>query len=237
MPRNVLEGDSMEGGFGGYQAQTPQIQGLPQPGTDYPSQDFDPGAPEWKTKTIEIWAHDTTIKAGKTYHYRIKYKIKNPLFGTNAGANQQLNSTYDLVSKPGEWASPFTIPNMVNFFVQGSKAPASNTVRFEIFKWENGQNVSETFAVGPGDQVGGVKNVNGAPVDFSTDWTVVDFRADERQHGETQILLVNNKDGKVSVRSFQADSNDALYKGLKDQIQQMKLAAPQAGAPTGTVAP
>jgi hypothetical protein len=81
--------------------------------------------------------------------------------------------------------------------------------------------------------VGGLKN----GVDYSTDWTVVDFRGDDRQPGQTQVLLVNNKDGKVVVRSFQADSNDALYKGLKDQIQQMKLTAPTAGAPTGTVAP
>ena len=159
----------------------------------------------------------------------IKYKIKNPLFGTNAGADPKLNNTFDLTSADnGPWGSPVQIPQQINFFVASSKAPGGNSVRFDIFKWDKGQNIEDTFTVSPGDQVGGVSKAN-AGVDFATDWTLVDFRDDPRQN-DTQILLVNNKDGKIMVRSYRGDSLDPLYNGLKEQIKALKAAGPTAGA-------
>ena len=61
-----------------------QPANLPQPGTDYPQGEFDTHDPKWTAKvppTIEVWAHDETAQAGKTYHYRIVYKVRNPIYG------------------------------------------------------------------------------------------------------------------------------------------------------------
>ena len=109
------------------------------------------------------------------------------------------------------------------------KAPNSNTVRFDVFKFEKGTQHMETFTVGPGDQIGGKRG----DIDYSTDWTVVDFRLDERQN-DTQILLVNNKDGSIIARSYKADATDPLYKALKEQMNALKAAEiSTAGGPGG----
>jgi hypothetical protein len=182
------------------------------------------------TPNIEVWAHDETAKAGKTYHYRIVYRIRNPLFGAvNVAKDDAMGQVFAIASKPSDWSSPINIPQLVNFFVQSSKSPNSNTVRFDVFRWDKGQTKQETFTVGPGDQIGGMKN----GVDFSTDWTVVDFRFDDRQN-DWQIIIVN-KDGKIAVRSYRADQGDMLYQGLKKQVLELKaLLQPTAAAPGGT---
>jgi hypothetical protein len=234
-PYGGEEGDGA-GGFvgGGPGAVAPP--NLPQPGTDFPTGEFDVHDPKWAAKvppTIEAWAHDETAQPGKTYHYRLTYKIQNPIYGAfNVANNAALVQVFEIASKPSEWSSPVQIPTLVNFFVQSSKLQNANTVRFEVFKFEKGTQHAETFTVGPGDQIGGKKG----EIDFSTDWTLVDFCADERQSGDTQILLMN-KEGKITVRSFKADQGDPLYRGLKDQINALKAVEAAAAAATPGGAP
>jgi hypothetical protein len=150
----------------------------------------------------------------------------------NVAVNDALPQQFAIASKPSEWSSPVVIPNLVNLFVQSSKSPTSPTVRFDVFRWDKGEHKQETFTVGPGDQVGSVKN----GVDFSTGWTVVDFRYDDRQ-SDWQILLMNNKEGNIIVRSYKADHDDELYKGLLEQVKQQKLLANPTGVPGGPGAP
>ena len=220
------------GGYGGGGGTV--VQGLPVPGTDYPTGEWDVNDPKWQGKTIEMWAHDDTVQAGKTYRYHIRYKVKNPIFlQRNIVNDPKLADQFAIASDWSAWTSPVQVPPLVNFFVSNSKAPQRNTVRFQVFRWDQGQEKSETFEVGPGDEVGGVKN----GVDYSTGWTVVDFREDARQN-DTQILLVNNKDGTITVRSYKADYNDPLYQSLKQQLQPPPgpTAGGQPGAP-GAIAP
>src|SRR5205814_5705619 len=85
------------------------------------------------------------------------------------------------------------------------------------------------FTVAPGDEIGATKN----GVDFSTGWTLIDFRLDERQ-GDWQVLIMNNKEGNIVARSFKADRDDELYKGLLAQVKLAKdLLANPTGAPGG----
>lgn len=220
------------GGMGG-----PTPANLPQPGTDYPNGEFNPA--EWGTKTIEAWAHDDTAQAGKTYKYRMRYKIKNPVF--SAGNVTQPDSLADIFAVPSpwsEWSTPVTIPAATNFFVESSKSPNSDAVHFAVFRWDKGQQHQESFTVRPGDQIGAQKG----DVDYSTPWTVVDFRFDERT-GDWQILLVNN-DGKLMTRSYRADKDDPLYQALQKTVKDQKAAAAVAAgtavpgaAPAGVGAP
>jgi hypothetical protein len=224
-----------EGGYGGggYSGgATPPT--MPQPGVDYPGngQEFDPHDPAWNAKTIECWAHDTAVVPEKTYHYRVKYKIKNPIWAAgNVAVNPQLANEFVIESDWSSWSSPVTIPPLVNFFVFNSPMGNASTCRFEVFKWENGEPKNETFTAGFGDEVGGMKN----GIDFATGWTVVDFRDDPR--ADKQILLINAK-GKLITRSFNADRNDPLFQGLKEQIKLLKgTAETTASAPPGVAVP
>jgi hypothetical protein len=230
VPPDMMEMDGGEGAFGGYGG-APQAPGLPQPGTDYPTGEFDPSDSQpqpWKNKEVEIWAHDDQVAAGKTYRYKMRYKLKNPIFGTNAGDPATLGEQFALISEFSPWTTPITVPSLVNFFVAGGGLGGRNTVEFEIYRWDQGQQKVERFSVSPGDVVGWAKN----GVDFSTDWTVVDFREDARAN-DRQILLVNNKDGKVVARSFQADAKDKLYEALKKQVKDAKAAENTAAAAGG----
>jgi hypothetical protein len=252
-PRGRLEDPfDLDGGLrGGFQqGGAPTPANLPQPGTDYPTGEFDAHDPKWTTKpptvgppgtpgttsnlpNIDVWAHDDTVKAGKTYRYRMTYKMRNPIYGgQNVAVDQKLSETFAITSKPSEWSTPVHIPELVNYFVQSSKSLNSNTVRFDVFRWDKGQQKQETFTVGPGDIVGGTKN----GVDFSTSWTLVDFRFDDRQN-DTQILLMNNVDGQLIARSYKADRDDALYKGLLEQVKQVKDLEAANAAATGTPVP
>jgi hypothetical protein len=221
-----------EGGFGNYGGGV-TVPNLPQPGTDYPTGDFDPtdtAQPQpWKGKEVEIWQHDDDVKAGKTYRYKMRYRLKNPIFGTNAGEPPALAEQFSLDSEFSDWTTPITVPSLVNFFVAGGVVQGRSTVAFEVFRWDQGQQKMERFDVAPGDLVGGERN----GVNFITDWTVVDFRQDPRAN-DHQILLVNNKDGSVVARSFGTDRNDRLYIALKKQVEDAKAAeraaSPAAGA-------
>jgi hypothetical protein len=231
LPPDMMEMEG-EGGYGGGYG-GPQAVGMPQAGTDFPAGEFDPtngaAAPfPWRTKDVEIWQHDDQVVAGKTYRYKMRYRLKNPIFGTNASDNQALVDQFALVSEFSDWTTPITVPSLVNFFVAGGVVKGRATVAFEVFRWDQGQQKMERFEVAPGDLVGSEKN----GVDFSTDWTVVDFREDPRAN-EFQILLVNNKDGSVVARSFNADRTDKLYNALKKQVQDAKAAetAAAGGAP------
>jgi hypothetical protein len=212
-------------GFGG----APTPMGLPQPDVDYPGKEFSPSDPKWKGKVIECWVHDTDVKPEKTYRYHARYKIKNPVWtAANACSDPKLADKFALTSEWGPWSSPVSIPPMVNFFVLNSPMGGATTCKFEVFKWENGDPKSATFSVGFGDQVGGTKD----GVDFTTHWTLVDFRDDPR--ADKQILLINDE-GKLMTRSFRADQTDPLYKGLKEQIANLKAVG--AAAAAGGAAP
>jgi hypothetical protein len=228
-----MEGDiGMEGEFGGYGAATVP-QGLPQPGVDYPNGEFAPADPLWKPKTIETWCHDVTVEPGKTYRYRIRYKIKNPIFASNASPKQELVNQFAIVSPESEWTPSIQVPEMINFFVASSKSPNANTVNFDVFTWDKGQTKLQQFKVGPGDLVGGIAKDG---VDYQTKWTVVDFVKDARTD-DYQILLVNNEDGKIRVRSYKTDVTDALYKALKEQVKTAADLAGTAAAANGGIVP
>ena len=229
MPEDMMmmEGDMMDTGYGAMPVQ----QGLPQPGVDYPQGEFIPNDPQapWRDKKSETCCHDANVEPGKTYRYRIRYKVKNPIFAApNFAQNPAMAQEFAIVSPYSEWTSQFKVPELVNFFVATSKSPNANTVRFDVFTWDQGQTKQSTFTVGPGDLVGGVRQ----GIDFLTEWTVVDFREDPRQN-DWQIMLVNNEDGSIAVRSFKAEQTDALCKALKEQVKAAEAALNPTAAANG----
>ena len=131
---------------------------MPQPGQDYPNGEFDPLDPNaaqlpWKIKDVEIWAHDDQVVAGKTYRYKMRYRLKNPIFGAaNASDPPELSEKFALVSEFSDWTTPVTVPALVNFFVAGGVVPGRSTVAFEVFRWDQGQQKMERFDVAPGHE-------------------------------------------------------------------------------------
>jgi hypothetical protein len=204
-----------EGGVGG--APAPVVGQLP-------TGDFDPSK---FRDPIQVWAHDISVTPGKTYKYKMRYRIRNPLFGvSNVAKNPSLANVFALLSADSEWSKPVTVPAKTNFFVARNITGNATSVQFEVFKWEDGVQHADMFSAAPGDAIGGLKG----NTDFTTDWTLVGFQADSHS-GETQILLVD-KEGALMTRSARSDSVNPLYKTLKDQVSAItKQANGGAGVP------
>ena len=99
-----------------------------------------------------------------------------------------------------------------------------DTVRFDVFRWQDGLQQKESFDVGPGDAIGREM----AGVDFGTGWRLVDVRPDAKR-SDTVAILVND-DGEIERRSFQSDQKDALYQKLKTEADAAKAITASANA-------
>ena len=150
-------------------------------------------------KDVEIWAHDDTVVAGKTYRYKMRYRLKNPIFGA-ANAREPPDAGGAVRAGQRVLASgrtPITVPSLVNFFVAGGKVPGrTRSLR--------------GLPLGPGSAA--ARDVSRSA---RATWSAGEERrrlhdrldasstsATTRGASDTQILLVNNKDGSVTVRSF-----------------------------------
>ncbi len=198
------------GGFpGGYQR--PYQPNIPQPfrpnGANFGTQGgvFDPTQLQ---NDIEILAHDDTVEAGKTYRYRLVYRIYNSLYDINVISKPEIAKQFAIGSKPSEASGEITIPQRTNFFV---KSITVKDVQFDVFTWDGVMKINSVKVV-PGDSIG------------KTNWSVVDIRHDNKK-GELYVLLSDDS-GNIQRRDFRADQDNPDYKNLLDEVK----AAPAASA-------
>ncbi|HEX8521595.1 MAG TPA: hypothetical protein VF669_05005 [Tepidisphaeraceae bacterium] len=213
-PTGVIGGEGAIGGGGGNG-----------PVGTLPTGDFDPSK---FTQPLVVWGHDIHVTPGKSYKYKMRYRIRNPLFGViNVAKNPAFAQQFAIVSPDSEWSKIIVVPAKTNFFVARNIGPNADKVAFDVFKWEEGIQHQATFIIAPGDMLGG-QNSN---VDYTTDWTLVGFQQDPRTQ-DVQILLVD-KEGSLMTRSAKQDQNNDLYKRLKELVRAAQPTAGAGGAPTG----
>ncbi len=155
---------------------------------------------------IKIIAHDDTVEAGKTYRYKIRYRILNPVYKSTA-AKPELTQSLDIKSGDSGWTKAVTIRAKVEFFlakVAGEKA------EFSVFQWREGLMRRDTINATPGDMIG------------TTGTSVVDVRGS----GRKAYILVMDALGHVSRREADADLNSNRYQDLMDEVD---AATPQVG--------
>jgi hypothetical protein len=187
---------------------------------------------------LPIWAYDDTAQPGKTYRYRMRLKLKNPIyhtFGLTAKGQEKLSEQFVIESPFSEWKE-VTAPRNTEFFFAAKRQGIGNrnvsAVTVDVFKNERGQWAKETFTVAPGDSIGLPKGAT----DFTTGNTVVDLRLDTREK-DVQILVADGT-GSMETRSLESDLNDPWYLTLQDRIkaQEAAAAADAAAAGNGEVA-
>ena len=97
------------------------------------------------------WAHDGTVQPGKIYRYKVRYAMKNPIYGAKGLANPPaLADTYKVESKDSAWTDEVLIPHRAYYYVAQANADAGKAT-FDVFTFANGQWNKETFDVKPGD--------------------------------------------------------------------------------------
>src|SRR5436305_4339798 len=103
-------GDQPEGGMNGqqqvenhlnpnYSTMFPLPSGEFDPRLVIPNAQPQPGAqplsPDKQMTEVVVWAHDATVQPGKTYRYKVRYKIKNPIYHSgNVATDKTLADKY-----------------------------------------------------------------------------------------------------------------------------------------------
>jgi hypothetical protein len=173
-----------------------------------PAGEFDPS----KAQDIIGWAHDDSVEAGKTYRYRVTYKLKSPMWNTaNMTKPPELANTFWIESDASktEWGQPVKVESLSHFWVV-RPAFRGDSAQVQVFRFSGGQLRTKVFDVSPGDAIG----VPDGDVDFSTGWTMVDMTTDSR--GDRVVLLMD-PNGRLHTRDFRADQNDPKFKEMQQQ--------------------
>jgi hypothetical protein len=110
-----------------------------------------------ETSDLLFWAHDDTVVPGKTYRYRLRLGVLNPVAGTNYLADefQVFRNKVLLWSEPSEVSAPVLIPARTYFFASSFREN-TQTMYVTVAKYLLGYWWAETFDVNPGETIGRV---------------------------------------------------------------------------------
>ena len=182
-------------------------------------------APLEPEQLMPIVAHDFDVVPGKTYVYRIRYEILNPLTG-----NERLKDPNDAMTvlMASEWSVPsreVEIKSNTYYFLTKIEPGARNdngiaappVAEFTIYKkvsateWKR-----EKAKVVPGEPIAVKKSGTRNADEFSTGMVCVDIEAGNGR-GEGTVILASIADGTLFERSLSIDSSDKRRKDLEAQ--------------------
>lgn len=175
-----------------------------------------------------LWGHDLTVQPGKTYRYRLRVAVMNPVFQRRRLVEQQRVDYFHrlaLVSEPGPWTEPVVVEPEHRFFVvKGSGRQQSATV--EVWRVFNGRYRAEKFDVQPGDVIGGVVPVavgeETVQMDMRVGSVVVDL-AEARGGGSfgtgegTTLLYLDEAANQLYQRSVEEDRRSPVRLRLVEE--------------------
>ncbi len=104
-----------------------------------------------------FWAHDDTVEPGKSYRYRIRLGVFNPIAGTNKFNEQDedLKNQIVLWSDFSEIKEIVKVPGTLYFFPRDVKN-AARIVTVDVARYKLGHWYIKDFAVKPGEDIGKV---------------------------------------------------------------------------------
>ena len=140
------------------------------------------------SQPLTFWAHDDTVEPGRSYRYKIRLGVFNPIAGTERFSEQDkhLKNKVVLWSRFSDATEDVTIPGRLYFFPRDIQA-AARTVTVQVSRYALGYWYSKDFMVRQGEVIGrSVKHeiadveegvVAPETVDYSTGAVLVDVMA------------------------------------------------------------
>lgn len=117
-------------------------------------------SPLLDSRDVQLWAHDVTAEPGKTYRYRARVVVNNPVFGRGASlvpAQQDLARGPVLVGEPSEWSSPIAVLGEQYFFITSASEAAdideTERATAEVFRMFYGFYRKGLAPLEPGDTI------------------------------------------------------------------------------------
>lgn len=104
-----------------------------------------------------FWAHDDTLEPKKTYRYRIRLGVFNPVAGTNQLSEQDISQKNKVIlwSDFSDVTEPVEIPGRSYFFARDIQE-AAKTITVTVCQYVLGHWYSEDFKVSKGEAIGDV---------------------------------------------------------------------------------
>jgi hypothetical protein len=192
---------------------------LPRPGT------FDPS----RQPNLFVWGHDDQVQPGKTYRYRMRYMIMNPVATTTGVCNpQSLADTFSITSPFSEWSEPVVVEADANFYAV--KTSGERSVTFDIYHWKSGVWQKQEVTALPGDMIGHKDPATGT--DFTTGWTLLDVRDSTTVSADDRAILLVSENGTIKRRDVSTDRRTVKRQDLEKIIADAAAKAnPGAGTP------
>ena len=188
-----------------------------------------------------IWTYDTHVHPGKTYRYRMRARVWNPLLGRPQTLADPTAARNAVIA--GAWSRPSETAQAAprtHFFLLG-RGVQRDTASVEVWRWLRGHWLRKTFTAAVGDVIGGMAKVKTGdtatanrpirePVDFSTGVALLDLREETppalSSLSHVQLPMVAAKPTLVLTgynaisdltfeRSQQADRNNPLRRRLR----------------------
>jgi hypothetical protein len=209
------------------------VSAIPTPTPVEPPSKLNPIGMPPNSPDLCIYLVDQTAASGKTYRYRIVYKLYNPLFNglPERVANKKWIDQFDLVSPPSEYSPSITVPQQTYVYCSNSQGARSGSFPFDVITWAKGQWRRETFSVSPGDPIGGVDG----NVDFSTGWIYADKRATSESPPKVFITLVDAIHGDADIRDVYRDASSADHREKDQWVNQQTAQQPNANPAAPTI--
>jgi hypothetical protein len=176
---------------------------------------------------ILAWFSDSSLEGGKTYRFRVRFKMANPLLTSDSEAKDPQDARTPFIYTPwSQWSAPVATPPAAQIFLSGA---SMNSAQVTIFTRVFGQVVKQVGGVLPGDAVGREEDVKVAnpiaarmeqkKVNFGTGCVVVAINFDKPVYRgsslkKTMEMVYLDANGQLQTRLQDADKDSKLYKEL-----------------------
>ncbi|MHC4644563.1 MAG: hypothetical protein ACYTBJ_03605 [Planctomycetota bacterium] len=145
-----------------------------------------------RREPLVFWAHDDTVEPGKTYQYRIRLGVFNPIADTNwfSPEDQAYKARVVLWSGFSEAKKLVDVPERSYFFPTTAQE-AAKTVRVQVSKYFLGRWRSKPFLVRQGEVIGKVEENHNKDSASKTSETEENILVPERIDYTTGTMLVD----------------------------------------------
>ncbi len=192
---------------------------------------------EVETPILQLHGYDLTVERGKTYRYRMRVNMFNPLYKRGDLSEEQKaenDKKFVLASEASEWTQPVAFESGQHIYVVDAK-PKTKQATFEVWHIFDGVWTRSTFTASPGDMIGGKASVpfldGEVEIDLSLDAVLVDVKeeldAAAQNKSQTKVLITDPSGTTASAlrqRDPQQDLENPARKRL--ELKRMRVIPP-----------
>ncbi len=192
---------------------------------------------------VQVWAHDLTIEPGKTYRYKLKVYVLNPLFRNPRLNARQIKENRTRISlgpdeqelAAAEWSPKVTVDQNHYFFVTSGNRDQKRA-DFEVWTIYDGMWRTQEFTEYPGNEIGEVAELEGVsgrvPMNVGSIMLDVDSVSNPNGGGSVvRVLYLDADTNQIRTRLVVEDKVDTertrlqLERDRQSQQQNVQLGA------------